>query len=58
MQTTPHTIGHWIDGTSHLGSSARVGDVTNPATGQVTAQVVFAGPEEIEAAVALSLIHI
>jgi malonate-semialdehyde dehydrogenase (acetylating) / methylmalonate-semialdehyde dehydrogenase len=46
------TIPHWIDGKAHPGSGARVGDVTNPATGVVTAQVAFAGPEEIEAAVA------
>ncbi|KQW47665.1 methylmalonate-semialdehyde dehydrogenase [Nocardioides sp. Root1257] len=51
------TIAHWIDGKAHPGSThpdhgGRVGDVTNPATGQVTAQVAFAGPEEIEAAVA------
>jgi len=52
MQTTPQAIGHWIDGKAHPGSGSRVGDVTNPATGLVTAQVAFAGPEEIEAAVA------
>ncbi|MGB0099459.1 MAG: CoA-acylating methylmalonate-semialdehyde dehydrogenase [Nocardioides sp.] len=46
------TISHWIDGRAHSGASTRVGDVTNPATGQVTGQVAFAGPEEIEAAVA------
>jgi malonate-semialdehyde dehydrogenase (acetylating) / methylmalonate-semialdehyde dehydrogenase len=46
------SIPHWIDGQAHPGTSARVGDVTNPATGQVTGQVAFAGPEEIEAAVA------
>lgn len=48
MQTIPH----WIDGRAHPGSSERTGEVTNPATGRVTAQVAFAGPEEIEAAVA------
>jgi malonate-semialdehyde dehydrogenase (acetylating)/methylmalonate-semialdehyde dehydrogenase len=48
MQTIPH----WIDGRAHPGSSDRAGDVTNPATGQVTGRVAFAGPEEIEAAVA------
>ena len=52
MQTSPQTIGHWIDGQTHPGTSDRVGDVTNPATGQVTAQVAFATPAEIEAAVA------
>jgi malonate-semialdehyde dehydrogenase (acetylating)/methylmalonate-semialdehyde dehydrogenase len=57
MQTTVKTIGHWIDGRAHPGAAlsadgGRVGDVTNPATGQVTGQVAFAGPAEIEAAVA------
>ena len=52
MTTSVNTIGHWIDGRAHPGAHDRVGDVTNPATGLVTAQVAFAGPEEIEAAVA------
>lgn len=52
MTTTPQTIGHWIDGKAQPGSGSRAGDVTNPATGAVTARVAFAGPEEIEAAVA------
>jgi malonate-semialdehyde dehydrogenase (acetylating)/methylmalonate-semialdehyde dehydrogenase len=52
MQTTVKTIGHWIDGQAHPGAGSRAGDVTNPATGQVTGQVAFAGPAEIEAAVA------
>ncbi|WP_308194163.1 CoA-acylating methylmalonate-semialdehyde dehydrogenase [Nocardioides sp. SR21] len=50
--TPMKTISHWIDGKAHPGDSARVGDVTNPATGLVTGQVAFAGPAEIEAAVA------
>jgi malonate-semialdehyde dehydrogenase (acetylating) / methylmalonate-semialdehyde dehydrogenase len=45
------TISHWIDGQAHPGTGTRTGDVTNPATGRVTGQVAFAGPEEIEAAV-------
>ena len=52
MQTTPQLIAHWIDGKAHPGAGDRTGEVTNPATGQVTARVAFAGPEEIEAAVA------
>jgi malonate-semialdehyde dehydrogenase (acetylating)/methylmalonate-semialdehyde dehydrogenase len=52
MTTTPQTIGHWIDGRRHPGSGTRTGDVTNPATGRVTGHVAFAGPAEIEAAVA------
>ncbi len=46
------TIAHWIDGSTHLGEAARLGDVTDPATGQVTAQVVYADEADIEAAVA------
>ena len=46
------TIPHWIDGQAHPGDDSRRGDVTNPATGEVTGQVAFAGPEEVEAAVA------
>ena len=46
-------IPHWIDGKAHPGGDeGRTGDVTNPATGRVTGRVAFAGPEEIEAAVA------
>ncbi|MEV7396948.1 CoA-acylating methylmalonate-semialdehyde dehydrogenase [Aeromicrobium sp. NPDC092404] len=41
-------IGHWLDNGIHTGSSGRFGDVTNPATGEVTAQVAFA--DEADAA--------
>ena len=46
------TIPHWIDGRPHPGAATRVGDVTNPATGEVTGQVVFADEADIAAAVA------
>jgi malonate-semialdehyde dehydrogenase (acetylating)/methylmalonate-semialdehyde dehydrogenase len=46
------TITHWIDGRPHPGADTRVGDVTNPATGEVTAEVVFADGADVEAAVA------
>ena len=36
------TIGHWLDNETYVGGSGRFGDVTNPATGAVTAQVAFA----------------
>src|SRR5688572_5302523 len=39
-------ISHWADGQRFDGSSGRTGDVTNPATGQVTGQVAFAGAED------------
>ncbi|WP_332664033.1 CoA-acylating methylmalonate-semialdehyde dehydrogenase [Aeromicrobium sp.] len=42
------TIGHWLDNSIHVGNSGRFGDVTNPATGEVTAQVAFA--DEADAA--------
>ncbi|HEY0950493.1 CoA-acylating methylmalonate-semialdehyde dehydrogenase [Nocardioides sp.] len=45
-------IPHWIDGRPHTGAATRVGDVTNPATGEVTGQVVFADEADVAAAVA------
>jgi malonate-semialdehyde dehydrogenase (acetylating)/methylmalonate-semialdehyde dehydrogenase len=41
-------IEHWLDNSKFTGTSARFGDVTNPATGEVTAQVAFA--DEADAA--------
>jgi malonate-semialdehyde dehydrogenase (acetylating) / methylmalonate-semialdehyde dehydrogenase len=41
-------IPHWADGARFEGTSRRTGDVTNPATGEVTAQVAFAGAEDAE----------
>ncbi|KAA1397959.1 CoA-acylating methylmalonate-semialdehyde dehydrogenase [Aeromicrobium ginsengisoli] len=46
--TEKTTIGHWLDNSIHIGGSGRFGDVTNPATGEVTAQVAFA--DEADAA--------
>jgi malonate-semialdehyde dehydrogenase (acetylating)/methylmalonate-semialdehyde dehydrogenase len=43
-----NVIGHWLDNSIHTGNSGRFGDVTNPATGEVTAQVAFA--DEADAA--------
>ena len=45
------TVQHWIDGKPWDGSPARTGDVFDPSTGAVQAQVALAGPNEIEAAV-------
>jgi malonate-semialdehyde dehydrogenase (acetylating) / methylmalonate-semialdehyde dehydrogenase len=45
-------ITHWIDGKPWGGTSERHGDVHDPATGQVTGQVDFATPAEVDAAVA------
>ncbi|MBX9605152.1 MAG: CoA-acylating methylmalonate-semialdehyde dehydrogenase [Gammaproteobacteria bacterium] len=45
-------ITHWIDGRPWPGRTYRQGDVTNPATGLVTAQVDFADEPVVDAAVA------
>ncbi|HEY1572374.1 MAG TPA: CoA-acylating methylmalonate-semialdehyde dehydrogenase [Pseudonocardiaceae bacterium] len=45
-------ITHWIDGKPWDGLPERTGKVYDPATGQVTAQVDFAAPAEIDQAVA------
>ena len=45
-------ISHWIGGKPWSGEAARRGDVYNPATGQVTGTVDFAGRGEVAAAAA------
>jgi malonate-semialdehyde dehydrogenase (acetylating)/methylmalonate-semialdehyde dehydrogenase len=45
-------FGHWIDGKRVAGTSGRMADVYNPATGEVQAQVALASKAEMEAAVA------
>ena len=45
-------IGHWIGGEVVRGTSGRKGPVYNPATGEQTGEVDFAGVEEIDRAVA------
>jgi malonate-semialdehyde dehydrogenase (acetylating)/methylmalonate-semialdehyde dehydrogenase len=45
-------ISHWIDGRIVAGASGRAGQVYNPATGKVAAEVDFASVEEVDAAVA------
>jgi malonate-semialdehyde dehydrogenase (acetylating)/methylmalonate-semialdehyde dehydrogenase len=49
---TPALVGHWIDGKSDPGTSHHKGAVTNPATGEVIAEVGFAGIEDVDRAVA------
>ena len=44
-------IGHYIGNKPVTGKSGRTGDITNPATGEVTAKVAFASVEEVDAAV-------
>jgi len=46
------TIAHWINGASVLGEGSRRGVVFNPATGQASAEVVFATTGDVDAAVA------
>ena len=44
-------ITHWIGGKPWDGEAERHGDVYNPATGQVSGQVDFAAPAEVDLAV-------
>jgi malonate-semialdehyde dehydrogenase (acetylating)/methylmalonate-semialdehyde dehydrogenase len=44
-------ISHWIDGKPWAGVAQRSGDVFDPATGEVTGQVDFASPSEVDEAV-------
>ena len=48
-------ITHWIAGRSWSGTAERHGDVFDPATGQVTGQVDFAGPDEVDQAVSAAM---
>ncbi len=43
---------HWIGGAARPGAGGTFGDVTDPATGAVSARVPFASAEEVDAAVA------
>ena len=45
-------VTHWIGGKPWDGEAERHGDVHDPATGQVTGQVDFASPAEVDLAVA------
>jgi malonate-semialdehyde dehydrogenase (acetylating)/methylmalonate-semialdehyde dehydrogenase len=47
-------INHWIGGKEVPGASGRFGPVYDPAVGTQTAQVSFASPEEVDAAVAVA----
>src|SRR6185503_21026701 len=48
---TPETVALWIDGKRQPAKSARAGDVTNPATGEVVRRVPFCNDADIDAAV-------
>ena len=45
-------IGHFVGGKAVAGDSGRVGDVFNPNTGEIQAQVALAAKSEVEAAIA------
>ena len=45
-------VSHWVDGRPYAGSSERSGPVFNPATGQLSARVSFAGAADVDHAVA------
>jgi malonate-semialdehyde dehydrogenase (acetylating)/methylmalonate-semialdehyde dehydrogenase len=45
-------VAHWIDGKRVEGSSARRGDVFDPATGRVSKHVAFASTQDVDDAVA------
>src|SRR5579862_1776476 len=44
-------VTHWIDGKPVEGTSARAGEVFDPATGRVTRRVAFASADDVDAAV-------
>ena len=46
------TVQHWKSGAPYEGSGGRFGDVTNPATGEVSGQVAFASEDDVNAVVA------
>ena len=48
-------VTHWIGGKPWDGEAERHGDIYDPATGQVSGQVDFAAPAEVDAAVAAAL---
>ena len=46
------TLQHWKNGAVYEGTSGRFSDVTNPATGEVTAQLALANEADVDAVVA------
>ena len=49
------TLYHWMNGSIFEGASGRFSDVTNPATGEVSAQLALAGEDEVGAVVAAAV---
>ena len=46
------TLYHWKNGAAFEGTGTRFSDVTDPATGEVSAQLALASAEDVEAVVA------
>lgn len=51
MTDTP-TVPHWIDGKPYVGEGNAFAPISDPATGQVVAQVAVAAPSDVETAIA------
>jgi len=49
---SPAQVSHWINGKPHAATSGRKGIVSNPATGDVIAEVGFASVQDVDQAVA------
>jgi malonate-semialdehyde dehydrogenase (acetylating) / methylmalonate-semialdehyde dehydrogenase len=49
--STDSLVPHWVGGKPSTGLGSRQGEVYDPATGQVSAAVAFAEPEDVDAAV-------
>jgi malonate-semialdehyde dehydrogenase (acetylating)/methylmalonate-semialdehyde dehydrogenase len=50
--STTTTVSHWINGKPVAATSGRTGALTNPATGEIVAEVGFASVEDVDCAVA------
>ncbi len=51
----PDTVPHWINGRPDLGRGSELGAVTDPASGQVTKQVVLGSAEDSAAAISAAV---
>jgi malonate-semialdehyde dehydrogenase (acetylating)/methylmalonate-semialdehyde dehydrogenase len=49
-EATPQKLTHFINGKPHAGDGKRWGDIFNPATGEIVAQVPLAGTADVNAA--------
>jgi malonate-semialdehyde dehydrogenase (acetylating)/methylmalonate-semialdehyde dehydrogenase len=51
MDMTTKTLGHWINNKAYPGSSGATAPVTNPATGEVTGELVLGSVEDARAVI-------